>query len=201
MRTLLLSLVISSTAVAASPGTRPSPARLAPATSPAPAAAVNEFAPFGLMVTPPPAPKWKRILEGGSGHIARWARLGADGKADALLTLELQAEKSAEEFAAKIAQRAGGRSAAAPAGVTVGGEKAFRVTGMKQGQMASEALVCKRGEYCYVVAGFADDPATMPRDQMEATARSIRFVPMVEPWTQTRLRGETFPIFEGKVLI
>ena len=117
---LLLSIVITSTAVAQAPPpspsrpvpARPSPARAIPATSPAEAKAANEFAHFGVAVaSPPPAPEWKRILEGSYGHVVRRARYGPNGKADALMSLELQRHESAEAFAATIAKRGGGQSA------------------------------------------------------------------------------------------
>src|SRR4051812_30346944 len=104
----LLALVIC---IAAAPPARPPLPARPPATT-APAAGV-QFAAFGVVPTPPPAAQgWKRMLEGGTGHIVRWSHTGASGKADAIMVLEMEPAKgrTAEQYAAALAQKMNGKA-------------------------------------------------------------------------------------------
>jgi hypothetical protein len=157
------------------------------------AAAGGEFASFGVALTPPAG--WKRVVEGRTGMIGRWARIGANGKANALLTIELEpvnAGQTAEQYAAEMAKRASGTSAASP--VAMGGEKAWMVSGAKSGGMSLDSLVALHGKYIYVIAAFGDSPELIPRDEMDALAKSIHFLELDDPSKHTELRGERFPL-------
>jgi hypothetical protein len=189
---ILLFGMMASAAQAAQPtqATRPvgAGAAVGAATSPG-----GEFASFGVSLTPPAG--WKRVPEGATGMIARWARIGADGKANALLTLEMEPAKppqTAEQHAAEMSKRGGGTSAASP--VAMGGEKTTLVTGVTKGPMSVESLVAPHGKYVYVIAAFGDTPELIPRNEMNLLAKSIKFSELDDPSKHTELRNERFPL-------
>ena len=194
MRTILLAILLFGAMASVGQAAQP-PQVTQPATGAAMAAATagGEFASFGVSLTPPAG--WKRIPEGRTGMIARWARMGADGKATALLTLEMEpvkAPQTAEEYAAEMAKRAGGTAAASP--VAMGGEKTTLVTGLKTGGMSLDSLVALHGKYVYVIAAFGDTLELIPRNEMNALAKSIRFSELDDPSKHTELRSERFPL-------
>ena len=189
MRMIILAILLSSAISSAAQITQ-----LAQATQPSTRAGPSgEFASFGVALTPPAG--WKRVPEGRTGMIARWARMAADGKANALLTIELEpvnAGQTAEQYAAEMAKRAGGTPAATA--VAMGGQKTSIVTGAKTGAMTLDSLVALHGKYVYVIAAFGDTPELIPRDEMNALAKSIRFSDLDDPSKHTELRGERFPL-------
>lgn len=161
----------------------------------------NEFASFGVAIKPPPAP-WKRVSEGGTGHVVRWARYGSHGKPDAIMTLEMEPLKrrTIDQFVLEISKRLEGARVEPTNGLTIGGEKATRISGGKRGLTRTEAIAGQRGDYAYVVSAFADAPTELPRKEMEAVAHDLEFVGLAEPWAYTRLRGEKFPLFDRILL-
>jgi len=167
----------------------------APATTQA-ATAVDEFATFGVTFKHPGAP-WKRITEGGTGHIARWARQRPAGSFDAIMTLETVPLRrvTLEQIVAEMTQDTGAAPSAAT-DVKLGPEKAIRMTGGRKRGMAMEGLAARHGDYAYVIAAFADSVELLPRDAMTALARDMDFVPFAEPSEYPVLRGEKFPVFK-----
>jgi hypothetical protein len=189
MKSLLMCVMLL-TCLAAAPVASPVRAPAAPAT-------VGKFDSFGVVPTPPaPSDGWKRILEGGTGHVARWAHSGADGKSDAVMTLELEPAKgrTAEAYANDLAKGMNGK--AVKDATPMGGEPAFRVTGQKQANMPTEGLVASHQGYIYVIAAFADTPAQLPHAAIDAFARTLKFIPLADPSMNTALRGEKFPLFD-----
>jgi hypothetical protein len=193
----MLALLTLVTCLAAAPPTATTP-RPAAATTPS---AVGPFASFGVIPTPPPAAQgWKRMLEGGTGHIVRWMHMGASGKADAIMVLEMEPAKgrTAEQYAAALAQRMKGKATKDP--TLFGGQPASRVVGERQPGAPSEALVTSNNDYVYVVSAFADSAELMPRAAINQVATQLKFVPLAEPSAFTALRDEKFPLFKKFVI-
>ncbi len=169
----------------------------APSNSPATHPADNEFASFGVVVTPPPATAgWKRIPEGGPGQIARWAHIGDDGKPSAILVLEMEPAKNrtAAAYAANLAKELNGHTSNDK--VTMGGKSAIHVTGERQPKAPVETIVAANNAYIYVASCFADTPDQIPHDVLIEAARSLRFVPLADPSANLTMRGEKFPLFD-----
>src|ERR1041385_7951213 len=160
----------------------------------------NEFAHFGVERLSPPGDGWKRVVEGGTGHIARWARFGQDGTITTIITLELEPAKgrTAEQYAVAMVRERGGT--AEPSDLAIDSEKAYRITNARAGNMRTEALVAGHGDYLYVIGGFAAKGNQPPRGEMESLAKALKFRPMTDPSAFTALRGDKFPLF-GKILI
>src|SRR5580704_5765919 len=113
-----------------------------------------EFPTFGVAVTPPAG--WRRIVETGPGHIARWAKIDPKGQALAVLVVEVSPKKGAtlDAYAADLAKRMPGKIAKDP--IDLGGDKGRSIEAGARGKMLApfRALAVDHGGFFYVVSAF-----------------------------------------------
>lgn len=153
----------------------------------------NNFAVFGVDFAPPAT--LKRLPEGGLLHIGRWARLDSAGRPTAMLIFEFETvnQRKLPEFAADIAKKLKG--SAVPSDVLIGGEPTYAIRDAKAGHW--EVLITRKDERFYMVSGRADAADQIPRKEMDALAKSVRFVPLADPVKHLALRDESFPVLNA----
>jgi len=188
---LAIVMVVASSSAFAFAQTPATPAS-APATSaPAPSSVPQEFEPFGLHLTPPA--DWKRLPEGQSQVVARWAVLkpGSTDQAAAVVTVEMQTARgrTAEKYGKELAQSLKGQ--ADPA-AELAGAKACRVTadiGDAKAPRPMEALIACPDQNLYIISAAATEPGVAHTQAIQDFRGGVEFVPVTSPTSYLEPRG------------
>jgi hypothetical protein len=177
-----------------------------------PTSTPEEFKPFGVKLTVPA--DWKRLPEGRSNVIAKWAIMkpaaaaaaagaaqpGTADKIGTVVSVEMEPARgrTALMFAQDLLKRARGQIESEDA--ELGGQRAVRVIAMiapdpKQPAKPLEALIAPHEGFIYCAAAIADDPNGDQSQAVQDLRQGFEFTEIQAPSNYMTLRSQTVTAF------
>jgi hypothetical protein len=153
------------------------------------------FPTFGVAALPPDS-GWTRVVEGGLGHVARWANPNGN-QARAVLTVEMEPVngRTLNDYSQSLQKKLGGTPRLESTKLASLEAIKIRTDGNVAELHPAAAVVAVKDGFFYVLALF-ESAGWHCESDLERLRQGFELVEQAAPADHLRLRGDTFPMFD-----